>query len=317
MTGRVAALLLLSAPLAAQTEPAYHVVCRQIMAGEMVSPTASMRARAGGADFFAGCTGLRNREWAQAGTSFEKAVAADSMDAVYRLWLARARGEELRRANPFRQLTLFTQVKADLNRAIALDSGLVDAHIARIEMTAMTPKAFGGDPELARTRARDLRRLSPYSGAMMTARVSAVTGDTAEAERELRAAVRTYADSVPPHVSLLALILAQQRTADAAKVIGEMKRTPSLRLIADFYTGQIAAMTGREMAAGEAALRRYVAQVRPFGFPQRAVAHWNLSRIYERRGQPTAAIAELRASLRLNPDLQVAKKDLERLEKQP
>ena len=310
-------LILLCATTAeAQKAPAYHLVCRQIMADEPVKAPAVLARRVGGSDFFAGCTALLERRWADATAAFERAVATDTLDAVYRLWLGRARGVELRRAdNPFRQLALLQHVKGDINRAVALDSTFVDARMYQIEMLLLMPTAVGGSVTQARARAEELRALSPFFGALEVARVNAVTGDTSGAERELRALVKAHPDSVAAHVALLELLVGGGRARDARAVIVMMKKTPDLRLIADFYAGYIAVETNENVPAGEAALRRYVTRSRPYGFPMRAIAHRNLARIEERRGRIPQAIAELKASLKLDPDYAAAKKDLERLEK--
>ncbi len=88
----------------------------------------------------------------------------------------------------------------------------------------------------------------------------------------------------------------------------------STRLVARYQIGKIAALTGRELDVGEAALRYYLARPVAPDAPTHADAKWRLGMILERRGDRAGAAALYREVLAENPSHAGAKEAFGRLE---
>ena len=70
---------------------------------------------------------------------------------------------------------------------------------------------------------------------------------------------------------------------------------------------------GGDLARAEGWLRQYLELEPEPGSPSHAHAHWRLAQVFEKQERKSDAVAALEAALRLNPDLEEAKKDLKRL----
>ena len=293
----------------APTQTREHQLCRRIVSGEA---TPGARAAVNHA-LLEGCEALRDRAWERAVAAFERAVAQDSTDAVHHFWLARGYGEQARRVNPLRAAGMFPKIRAHVTRAIAIDPAYVDARVFMIEMLLRAPAVMGGSVDAASEQVDALGRVNAYAGVLAGTRVAFARGDSAGAERALRALTRSHADSAAAYVALLSRFLEHGRTSEAVALIDELDRSPGLGLLAAFYRGHLASVTGQDLEAGAAALRRYTSRSRPSGFPSHAVAHLYLSRILSRQGRTTEARAALVEAVRLDPELEEAKRELERL----
>ena len=284
-----------------------HQRCRLIVAGD------STPAAAAGVDhsLFAGCEAMRDRAWDRAVAEFERAVAEDSTDAVHHFWLARGYGEQARRMNPLRAAGRFPRIRMHVTRAIAIDPEYVDARVLLIEMLLRAPALIGGSIDAASEQVEGLSRVNPYAGALANTRVAFARGDSAGAERALRAITRSHPDSAAAYVILLSQLFARGRTGEVAILIAELEGSARLEPVAAFNRGQLAAVTGENLEVGAAALRRYISRGRQSGFPTLALAHLHLSRILSRQGRTTEARAALVEALRLDPDLEEARRALE------
>jgi tetratricopeptide (TPR) repeat protein len=85
------------------------------------------------------------------------------------------------------------------------------------------------------------------------------------------------------------------------------------RLGAYYTAGRQLLMDGRELERSEQCFRHYLTREPEFGWPSHGGAHWRLGQLLEKRGEKSAAIAELETAIKLQPDLADAKKDLKRL----
>jgi len=308
------ALSAMDAAAWAQAPPAEHALCRRLSDRDPVDaahnePSTLQR------DFRAGCELLRDREWVRAVTAFESAVRRDSSNATYRLWLGRARGEAVRRSNPLAALTSLPSIRAEIERAVALDSTFVDARIYLIELLLRVPIILGGRKDEAERQASVLQRQNPFFGDVMLVRVALATNDRSGAERILTALSRLHPDSAIPYVMLMELYEPAQRVDAMQELALRLSRSTTLTGLADLIMGQIAGITGEDLGAGEQALRRYISVTRRSGHPSRAVARSYLARILERQGRVSEARAELEAALRLDPDMPQARSHLARLNK--
>jgi hypothetical protein len=82
-----------------------------------------------------------------------------------------------------------------------------------------------------------------------------------------------------------------------------------------YAAARVMIVEGGDAARAEALLRRYLATEPEIGAPSHAGAHWRLGLALEREGRKPEALAELETAARMDPKLEGAKKDLQRLKK--
>lgn len=309
--------VLLAAPLAAQStvdarpcdqlaNPARHPDAR---------PRVQALAQGSGATaaFARGCLAMADARWSDATREFERAIDADGGRAAYHHWLGRAYGALAQRANVVRQASLARKTKAAFERAVQLDPEYLDARAGLVQYYLIAPGIMGGSEARARQQADEIRRRSPYLGAMAHGQIATRRKDWAGAERELGRLTEQFPDSGAPWTSLAVLRIQQKRWADAFRTVEEMQRALPASTMAQYLTGRIAAESGEQLERGDQALGRYLGAKPAPGEPSHAAARWRLGMIRERQGRREQARAEYQAALALDPELRGAKDALARL----
>src|SRR5262245_21128755 len=103
---------------------------------------------------------------------FEKALKRDDANAMYHTWLGNALGDEAQKANKLRQPFLARRVKSEFERAVALDSLLIEPREGLVGFYSMAPGFMGGSMDKAREQANAVARLNPIRGHQQLARVA-------------------------------------------------------------------------------------------------------------------------------------------------
>jgi tetratricopeptide (TPR) repeat protein len=101
-------------------------------------------------------------------------------------------------------------------------------------------------------------------------------------------------------------------------VLSALRRLVALspeHLRAHYQIGRLGALTGRDLDAALASLRRYLREPSPTGAPSHASAHWRTGMIEERRGQVERARRAYRAALALDSTHAAARDALSRLDR--
>ena len=293
----------------ANGQPA-HQLCRGIVSGD--SPVQANERPSPHRDLVQGCLALRNRDWDRAVDAFSLAVSRDSTNAVNHFWLARGMGEQVRRGNALRAAAALPAIRRHASLAVALDSTFVDARVFMIEILLRAPAFMGGSIDAASKQVDSLARQNRYAASLAAVQVMLARRDSSAAERSLREVTQTHPDSAAPHVALLNLYLARGRLNEILPLVEALGHSARLRSLSDFYRGRVSAVTGRDLPKGEAALRKYLAQPRLPGFPSHAFGWLHLGTVLLKSGRVSDARAAWTEALRLDPDLEEARTELDR-----
>jgi tetratricopeptide (TPR) repeat protein len=231
----------------------------------------------------------------------------------YHLWLGRAYGRAALAAGMLRQAGLAKDAQAALEKAVSVDPNLLDARADLIQFYLMAPSFMGGSVDKAREQAAAIAQRDAVRGAIARATIAIDQEDLPGAVKELEAAVqRSNGDSRARMT--LGSILQQQEKWDAAfaQYDAILAREPD-HWDALYQVGRAAALSGRRLDRGEAALRRYVAHPQGPESPPIANAHYRLGMVLEKKGDKAAARTAYQAALRLDPKLDDAKAALAKL----
>ncbi len=267
-------------------------------------------AQAGRTAFDAGVRLMRENKAGEAEKQFERAIKAETGVAEYHLWLARAVGTQATEASKLKQPFMARRIKAEFERAVALDPTLIDARDGLIQFYLQAPGIMGGSEAKAREQQREIAKLNPLRGHQAAANIAWHARDTVGAERALRAALAAAPDSALVAIGLAQRQAAWGRRADAFATLDAFLARHPDNIAVRFQVGRLAAVTGDQLPRGERELRGLLAAPEweaSDGRPGRAAVHFRLGMILEKSGRTPDARLAYEEALRLDPKFTLAK----------
>src|SRR5262245_6123783 len=292
------------------------------------------------------------RDPGQALVHAEKAVALEPNNANYHNQLGQVVGYMAQRSGKLKAFSLARRYRKELETALELDPKLNDARWGLMEFYSIAPGIVGGDDKKAKAMAEEIGKLDPVRGLLAQGQLAARAKNEAEALAFYQRAVdkdpsdysarvtlaRSFAqesqkkyDLVEKHAraaleldplrpgayNLLAGLYAhQERWEELDRVVSQADREIPGNLTPVYQAGRILLEDQRHLDRAERYFRQYL-EVEPEGssVPSLAHAHWRLSNVLEKLGRKPEALAELETSLKLDPNLDDARKDLKRLKR--
>jgi tetratricopeptide (TPR) repeat protein len=244
---------------------------------------------------------MRERRTDDAVRAFERAVALDSTKSEYHVWLGHAYTRQLMAASFIRKGIIGRRIGPQYDRAVALDSGSIEAAEARLDFYLNAPGIAGGGMDKAQAEAVRIEHLSAYYGAFARATIAQKSKNWVTAETEYRSLIRAYPDSTRPVNALASLLQTQERFAEAFDVIDRrLARVPDDTFVV-YQLGRTAALSGQNLSRGAAALERFLALLGVNDPASRAPAHYRLGMIREKQGDVQAARAQYDSAVALSP----------------
>ena len=245
---------------------------------------------------------------------YEKAVKREDGSALYHYWLGSALGEEAQAASKLRQPFLARRLKAEFERAVALDPKMIDSRQGLVDFYSMAPGFMGGSMDKAREQAAEITKLSAMRGHFAAARLADRQRDNAGVEREYVAAIAAAPDSAQAYFSLAAFYRRLSRWDDAFAAYEQLMKAKPDEVVAHLGWGAVSAQSGKSYERGERELRYFLANASPsVGNLNLAGAHFRLGQILEKTARKDQAKAEYAEALKINPQHADAKKALEGL----
>jgi len=282
-------------------------------------------------------------------TLAERAVTADGNSAEAHTTLAKAYGQKALKANMLSQMGLARSAKKEVDRALQLDPKSIDANNFLIDYLINAPGIVGGDKNKARDIATSMIKVDAMEGNLAWARIAQHEKQPAEALKYFKTAVQAAPNSYRSHVNLangyitmepkdwaaaeaeaktalqldperhggytvLAAVYAHgQRWQELDELLARSEKRVADNLTPYLQAGNQALNDKSDAVRAERYLRKYVSQQPEGLMPSLALGHWRLATAFERQNKKPDAIAELEIAVRLDPDLEGAKKDLKRL----
>jgi len=251
--------------------------------------------------FEQGRAAMQARRFDDAAASFERAIEFSPNRSEYHLWLGHAYTRQLAAANFIRKGVIGRRIGPQYDKAVELDSSNVAAAEARVDFYLEAPGMVGGGVDKARAEAARLTKLSAYHGGFAQAKIHEKSKSWDQAEAEYRNLIRAFPDSSRPVVTLATLLQNQERFPEAFQVIdARLARFPS-DTVAIYQLGRAAAISGKELTRGEAALRKFLSLLGVNDPQSRANAHYRLGMIREKQGDIATARTQYDSAIALNP----------------
>ena len=245
----------------------------------------------------------------------EKAAVARPKRSDYQMWLGRAMGlVAMQSSNPLRQASLAKKIKAQFEKAVALDAGNLDARRDLMLYYLQAPGFMGGSLEKAQQQAAAIAARDAVRGHQVKAEIHLHEKHPDLAVAELEQAIAKAPKDPKARVAHGMLLQELQRWDAAFATIeaGLAAAPDNYDLL--YQMGRTGALSGRRLDQAAAALERCLAMppLSPES-PQHSGAHYRLGQIHEKRGDRAAARRHYQAALKLDPNLTDAKKALQKL----
>lgn len=216
-------------------------------------------------------------------------------------------------ASMLRQLGLARDARKSLVRAVALDPENVEARVSLFEFYRHAPSVVGGSAERAFAEARQIGRRDPSRGHELRANLLRDQGREREAISEYRRAIAADGRNLQARLSLALLHTERRDFGQAFEVLDALLARAPGHMSGLYQLGRNAALSGRRLDEGEAALRQYLRHDPRRNQPTHAWAFYRLGMIHQRRGELASARHVLERALRLDPGLDGARTMLEQI----
>ncbi|HEX9110383.1 MAG TPA: tetratricopeptide repeat protein [Terriglobales bacterium] len=308
-----AGVLLLSA-LPAAAESAKEMLA----AGRIDEAIAALNGRLSSAPTDAESSNLLCRsyfaleDWDRAESACKRAVALDSNNSRYHLWLGRVYGEKADRANFLSAASLAGKTRDEFQRAVQLDPNDTDARRDLAEYYFEAPGIVGGGQDKAREQAKLIGKINAAKEHWVYGRIAEKNKDWSTAEREYRQMVEAGKGDAEGWMNLGFFYRNRKRYSDMEQTFVKMNQAPMSHREVLVEAANSLLRTDRALSFAVELLRRYFAEG-PVEEGPAFRAHYLLGQLLEKQGDKAGAAAEYRASLALARNFGLAKQALIRV----
>ncbi len=253
------------------------------------------------------------RDYDNAITAGEKAVALDPKNSIYHQWLGTIYGGK---ADRDRSFSYARKVKKEFEEAVRLNPSNVEArrHLEQYLMEA--PWVVGGNKDEARNQVTAIEGIDPIQGHLARADFDLESKKPELAEKEYREVLAAKPKRIEPYFDVMTFFIHQNKLADLETAIqAAVQVAPNDPRLA-YYRGVLGVLSSKGIPRAEESLKSYLASSPDRSdWPSHAAAREWLGRLYEAQGKRAEAAEQYRAALQLDPGRKEAKSRLEKLEK--
>jgi tetratricopeptide (TPR) repeat protein len=231
----------------------------------------------------------------------DKATQLAPTDAQAFRWLGNAYGQRIGQVGMFGKLSMAPKLRDAFERAVALDGDLLEARFALVEFYMMAPGAIGGGVDKARAQAAQIGKRDAAQGELAQASIALHEEHPDEAARHYAAALAAKPDDRKVRLAVAVGYQQMERWDDAFRVLRAWTAEPSAPAIAWYQFGRAAALSGRSLDEGAAALEKFLSMPRVADDPEPKNALYRLGQIQARAGRKPQARAAFDRALALDP----------------
>jgi tetratricopeptide (TPR) repeat protein len=205
-------------------------------------------------------------------------------------------------ASIFGQMSLASKSREQMEEAVRLDPGHLDARMGLVQFYTLAPGIAGGSDEKAMEQAAEIKKRDAVRGAAAYASIYNHQKKPELARKEYVDLVRANPNSPKAHAALgVQYIIDKNYAAASTEIETALKLDPNYQQ-AWFRVGQLAALAGNNYARGEEALRKYLAYTpKPNELPHYRAHYW-LGQIFEKTGRKAEAKASYETSLKMRAE---------------
>jgi tetratricopeptide (TPR) repeat protein len=241
-------------------------------------------------------------DWDGAIDRFNKAVALDENDSMYRTWLGRAYIAKLQTVSFFEKGILSGRALEQLQKAVKLDPTNVEARVTLAGYYLNAPSIAGGSKKKAREQAEEIIKYDEVRGNWILAGVLMEEERYDEAINMLHTCIASRPDDIEYRYRLAMLYQQLEMYDETFAQFETVLEIDPEATAALYQIGRTAVFSGGNLDRGIQCLQKYLTlEVKP-GYPGYDAAHWRMGMIYEHKGDAASARAEYETAIELNPD---------------
>ena len=233
--------------------------------------------------------------------------------SLYHTWLGYTYGNRINNVNFFKKMGMARNIKKQYEKALQLDPNNTDAIEGIITFHTEAPGLVGGSKDQAKPYANRLKVLDKYEGIRAFAKIYEKQKKYDLAEKEYKSAIIELPDRMDPRFSLGYFYQRRKKFDNAFEVFEQMMADSSENWSALYQIGRTGALSGQNLDRAEACYKLYLQNERGPNNPSLASTHWRLGMVYEHKRQKDLARKEYGTALKLDPELEQAKKALKKL----
>jgi predicted Zn-dependent protease len=239
--------------------------------------------------------------------SAEKATKLAPGDAKAFQWLGNAYGMRIGQVGMFGKLSLAPKLRDAFERAVQIDGNLFEARFALIDFYMMAPGAIGGGIDKARAQASEMGKRDAAYGQLAQASIALHEDKPADAAKHYAAALAARPADRKVRLAVAVGYQQMERWDDAFRVLHAWTAEAAAPAAAWYQFGRAAALSGRSMDEGIAALEKFMTMPRMQDDPEPKNALYRLGQIHARAGRKPQAKAAFDRALALDPKYEDAK----------
>lgn len=282
----------------------------------------------------------------------EKSIAAEPNNADYHTHLAHIYGWLSGEPPAIKQIGYVRLLKKELEAALTLNPKQLDAMLIKAVFLAVAPSLVGGDKKQSDALVQQMVQMNREKGYLTMGQVGERVKSWGRSEegfkKTLEVNPRNYTaqyelgmlycywnparhcdatveklgkelvQEAPSRIGGYTLLAefyaAQQRWADLDAAIAQAEKAVPDDLSPYFYAAQQLQWTGSDLPRAEQYLHKYMSQEREGDAPNMAMAHTTLGLALNMAGRKPEAVTELQAALRQQPNYELARKELKRIQ---
>lgn len=244
--------------------------------------------------------------WDAALRMAEKSVALEPRNSLYHQWLGRAAGRKAENSNPFTAFGLARRVKAEFERAVALDGSNLSARSDLTEYYLEAPGFLGGDKNKARQQAEAVAPHDPALADYLYAKVEEKQG-SGRAEGQYKKAIATSENAARYWVELAYYYRRAGRPQDMELAITQARTGAHHDGTPAYDAAFLLLRTGHNFPGAIEMLRHYLDGSELAEEGPAFHAHYFLGELLEKQGDHQHAAEEFRAAQALAPQFRPAR----------
>lgn len=254
-------------------------------------------------------------DWENAIHASERAVTLAPQEGEYHQWLARAYGKKAEAAGAMSALSLVRKVKAEFERAVALDpSGKnLSARVDLAEFYIEAPYVMGGDKTKAKQLADFVAKQDPALGDYILATLKEKENAQEEAEQGYMRAIQASGNLARYWVSLASFFHRAGRLDQMEWAVTKSMSVSRSESAPLFDGATVLVHAGRNFPQAIRMFQQYLSLDNPDEDGPVFQAHYFLGFLFEKQGDRKAAAAEYRAALALASGYRPAQDGLQRV----
>ena len=254
-------------------------------------------------------------KWDAGISACQKAVQLEPSNSDYHLWLGRVYGGKADHSSFLTAATLAGNVRDEFETAVRLDPKSIDARADLADFYIEAPGIVGGGKDKAAAQAREMEKIEPAQGLMVTAKIAEKNKDLRTAEAVYRQAIDASRGQAGPWLALANFYRRTARYPEMEEAVTHAT-DPKLNRPDILVEAALVLITGgRNFPGAIELLQRYIHSEATVADAPVFKAHYLLGVVMEKQGNKAGAAEEYRTALSLARDYSQARSALGRVQK--